>query len=339
MFEAITPMSEVISVVHTKGGAGKSSLTTNLAFALSCLLYRVLVIDLDRQGGQSVGFGISGLRRNALGQQLDVGSVLRGEADIRDAVVTDVYPGLDVLPAEEGSLIAAERALGRMGIDGQVRLHEILHGARESISSDAPGWDIVLIDTPGRHTDIVGVALTASTGVLIPAIPESGPVAELSTVFRHVAEMQAVLGTLDIYGVVKMRIGGNSKYRFLAEEQTKEIATSFGVPVFRNKVPEDARFGESHLAREPIGVYSSTSRSALAFRCVADELASRRGWPRPGAAPMFPESWLRASVGPNGRTLPPTPAVAGAPGANEAISSVLAGEASAGRIDEELARV
>jgi chromosome partitioning protein len=339
MSQAMVPMSEVVSVVHTKGGAGKSSLTTNLAFALSCLLYRVLVIDLDRQGGQSVGFGISGLRRKAAGQQLDVGSVLRGEAGIRDAIVTDVYPGLDVLPAEEGSLIAAERELGRMGIDGQVRLHEILHDARLSTSPDRPGWDIVLIDTPGRHTDIVGVALTASTGVLIPAIPESGPVAELSTVFRHIAEMQAVLGTLDIYGVVKMRIGGTSKYRFLAEEQTKEIAQSFGVPVFRNKVPEDARFGESHLAREPIGVYSSTSRSALAFRCIADELASRRGWPRPGAAPTFPESWLQGIDPAKSRTRPPTAAIAGDPGANETISSVSAGDASAGRFPTDLTRV
>ena len=307
MFQAMTPMGEVISVVHTKGGAGKSSLTTNLAFALSCLLYRVLVIDLDRQAGQSVGFGIGGLRESASGHRLDVGSVLRGEADIHDAVVTDVYPGLDVLPAEEGSLIAAERALAAAGIDGQVRLHEILHDARLNASPAAPGWDIVLIDTPGRHTDIVGVALTASTGVLIPAIPESGPVAELATVFRHVGDMQAALGTLDVYGVVKLRIGGNSKYRFLAEEQTKEIASAYGAPVFRNKVPEDARFGESHLAREPIGVYSPSSRSALAFRCIADELVSRRNWPRVGVPSTFSENWRNRANLADARTYPPHP--------------------------------
>jgi hypothetical protein len=110
-------------------------------------------------------------------------------------------------------------------------------------------------------------------------------VAELSTVLQHVADAQAALGDLSIYGVVKLRIGGNSRYRRLAEEQTKEIAARFGAPVFNNKVPEDARFGESHLAREPIGAYSSSARSAIAFRCVAEELVIRRGWELPKGRP------------------------------------------------------
>jgi chromosome partitioning protein len=267
------PIDEVISIVHTKGGAGKSSLTTNLAYALSCLSYRVLVIDLDRQTGQSIGFGIPAVATDSFGRPLDVGAVLRGEVELADAVVRDVYPGLDVLPAEEKSLVEAERMLTSQGIDGQIRLYEVLHGS-------SMRWDIVLIDTPGRQTEIVGVALAASSGVLIPAIPEGGPVAELSTILNHVLDAKQLIGQLEIYGIIRMRVGGNSRYRKLAEDQTKEIAAAFEVPVFRNKVPEDARFGESHLVREPIGAYSAAARSAVAYRCIADELITSRGWAR-----------------------------------------------------------
>jgi chromosome partitioning protein len=266
------PLDEVISVLHTKGGAGKSSLTTNVAFELARLGYKVLVIDLDRQTGQSVGFGLGSVTFNNRGPGADIGAVLRGAVPLADAIIEDIYPNVDLLPAEERSLIEAEHELAGLGPEGTVRLFEILHESKKR-------WDVVLIDTPGRKTDILEVALAASTGVLIPAIPEGGPVSELSSVLRHVAKAKELYGSVDVYGIVRMRVGGNSRYRRLAEEQTKEVAAAFGVPVLKNKVPEDAKFGEAHLAREPIGAYAESARSAVAYKFIAAELVALRGWP------------------------------------------------------------
>jgi hypothetical protein len=147
---------------------------------------------------------------------------------------------------------------------------------------------MVLIDTPGRKTGILEVALAASTGVLIPAIPEGGPVSELTSVLRHVASAREMYGAVEVYGIVRMRVGGNTRYRRLAEEQTKEVAAGFGAPVLKNKVPEDAKFGEAHLAREPIGAYAESARSAIAYRFLADELVALRGWPARLDAPVPP---------------------------------------------------
>ena len=266
------PLDEVISILHTKGGAGKSSLTTNVAFELARLGYKILVLDLDRQTGQSVGFGLGSVTFTDRGPGADIGAVLRGELPLTEAIIENIYPGLDFLPAEETSLIQAERDLAELGPEGTVRLFEILHGSQKR-------WDVVLIDTPGRKTDILEVALAASTGVLIPAIPEGGPVSELSSVLRHVARAREVYGSVDVYGIVRMRVGGNSRYRRVAEEQTKEVAAGFGAPVLKNKVPEDAKFGEAHLAREPIGAYAESARSAIAYRFIAAELVALRGWP------------------------------------------------------------
>jgi chromosome partitioning protein len=279
------PLEEVISVLHTKGGAGKSSLTTNMAYSLSILGYRVLVIDLDRQTGQSVGFGLGSVTFSDREAGADIGAVLRGELPLAAAVIENIYPGLDFLPAEEASLIEAERVLAELGPEGTVRLFEVLHGSEKR-------WDVVLIDTPGRKTGILEVALAASTGVLIPAIPEGGPVSELTSVLRHVATAREMYGAVEVYGIVRMRVGGNTRYRRLAEEQTKEVAAEFGVPVLKNKVPEDAKFGEAHLAREPIGAYAESARSAIAYRYLADELVALRDWPiRPTstAIPISPD--------------------------------------------------
>lgn len=274
------PLDEVISVLHTKGGAGKSSLTTNVAFELARLGYKILVIDLDRQTGQSVGFGLGSVTFTNRAPGSDIGAVLRGDLPLSEAIIEDIYPGLDLLPADEASLMQAEHELTDLGPEGTVRLFEILHESKKR-------WDVVFIDTPGRKTDILEVALAASTGVLIPAIPEGGPVSELSSVLRHVAKAKELYGSVDVYGIVRMRVGGNSRYRRLAEEQTKEIAAGFGAPVLKNKVPEDAKFGEAHLAREPIGAYAESARSAIAYKFIAAELVALRGWPeRTGENPV-----------------------------------------------------
>jgi cellulose biosynthesis protein BcsQ len=82
-----------------------------------------------------------------------------------------------------------------------------------------------------------------------------------------------------VYGILRLRVWGNSVYRRVAEEQIRTIADERGVPLFRNKVPEDAKFGEAHLVGMPVGAYHPVARSATAFRHAAYELIQRRGWP------------------------------------------------------------
>jgi chromosome partitioning protein len=294
------PLDEVISVLHTKGGAGKSSLTTNVAFELARLGYRILVIDLDRQTGQSVGFGLGSVTFTDRQPGSDIGAVLRRELPLGDAIIENIYPGLDLLPADETSLIRAEHQLTELGPEGTVRLFEILHESEKR-------WDVVFIDTPGRKTDILEVALAASTGVLVPAIPEGGPVSELSSVLRHVAKAKDLYGSVEVYGIVRMRVGGNSRYRRLAEEQTKEVASAFGAPVFKNKVPEDAKFGEAHLAREPIGAYAESARSAIAYKFIAAELVTLRGWPSPHADKLANPQYDHALAAPKFTNPTPQP--------------------------------
>ena len=124
----------------------------------------------------------------------------------------------------------------------------------------------MLIDTPGRQTGIVGVALAASTGVLVAAVPEGGPVAELATLLNQIRAAQALNEGLGLYEIVRMRIGGTSGYRRLAEEQTIEIARrsrrrSFGrrcprTPDSANHISPESRSAATrrpHAPQSPTG--------------------------------------------------------------------------------------
>ena len=264
------PLGEVITVAHTKGGTGKTSLTFNLAYAMSTCGARVLVIDLDQQTGQSVFLGDAASRGSPDdGEVVDVGAVLLGHAKLDDALVRDVHPNLDVLPADEVSMGQAGRQLTDPWVRG--RLAELLDTARDE-------WDIVFVDTPGHQSAVVTAALSGSSGVIVPMVPEAGPVTELPTILNTIRTVADSNGRLEVYGIVKMRVWGNSLYRRVAEEEIREIAERNEVPLFRNKIPEDAKFGEAHLVGLPVGAYHYGARSATAYRHVAYELIQRRGW-------------------------------------------------------------
>jgi chromosome partitioning protein len=266
----LAPLGEVVTVAHSKGGAGKTSLTFNLAYALSTCGARVLVIDLDQQTGQSVFLGDTAQRRSGrTDEAVDIGAVLMGRASFEDAVVHDVHPNLDVLPADGPSMGNAGRQLTDPWV--RSRLIDVLEAARAK-------WDIALVDTPGHHSAVVTAALSGSSGAIVPMVPEAGPVNELPKILETIRRAGEGTGRPEVYGIIKMRVWGNSSYRRLAEDEIRVTADRFEVPLFRNKIPEDAKFGEAHLVGLPVGAYMHTARSATAYRHVAYELIQRRGW-------------------------------------------------------------
>jgi chromosome partitioning protein len=264
------PLGEVVTIAHTKGGAGKTSLTFNLAYALSTCGARVLVIDLDQQTGQSVFLGESARRRLETNHEVaDVGAVLLGRAAFEDALVREVHPNLDVLPADEESMGHAARQLSDPWV--RSRLIDVLDAARAD-------WDITLVDTPGHHSAVVTAALGGSSGAIVPMVPEAGPVNELPTILNTIRKTTDANGRPEVYGIIKMRVWGNSAYRRRAEDAIRVVADRYEVPLFRNKIPEDAKFGEAHLVGLPVGAYLNSARSATAYRHVAYELIQRRSW-------------------------------------------------------------
>jgi chromosome partitioning protein len=227
---------------------------------------RVLIVDLDTQMGQSTFLDEAPVD----GADVDAGAVLMGRCDPDKAVRLDIYPNLDVMPADELSVNEAWLQLG--SDDGRARLNSFFDHVRRH-------WDVAMIDTPGHQSPSLGAVLGASDGVLVPMPPEAGPVTELPTILTAVADSANEFGRPEVYGVVKTRVWGNSIYRRVAEDQIRTIAEEFGAPVFRNKVPEDAKFGEAHLVGMPVGAYHPRARSAVAYRYIAYELIGRRGWP------------------------------------------------------------
>lgn len=168
---------QVIAVTTFKGGSGKTTSTAHLAQALNLRGYRVLVCDLDPQASLSSMFGLR--PELELDESITLYDAIRYDepVPIRDIIQDTYFHNLDIAP---GGLILSEYETEtphamRQGITPPFYLR--LSAALDQVSND---YDIVLIDCPPQLGFLTMSALVASTGILIPVIPNMIDVASLS---------------------------------------------------------------------------------------------------------------------------------------------------------------
>lgn len=168
---------QIIAVTTFKGGSGKTTSTAHLAQALNLRGYRVLVCDLDPQASLSSMFGLR--PELELDESVTLYDAIRYDepVPIRDIIQKTYFHNLDIAP---GGLILSEYETEtpyamRQGITPPFYLR--LSAALDQVSND---YDVVLIDCPPQLGFLTMSALVASTGILIPVIPNMIDVASLS---------------------------------------------------------------------------------------------------------------------------------------------------------------
>jgi chromosome partitioning protein len=253
--EILLPL--VISIANQKGGVGKTTTAVNLGAALAELDYRVLVIDLDPQGNATTGMGIS--HRNVEGSIYDV---IMNDAPIDDCTEPTSVKNLFVVPATidlAGAEIELVPAFSR-----ELKL-------RRALAQIAGSYDFTLIDCPPSLGLLTVNGLAASDDVIVPIQCEYYALEGLGQLLRNVALVKSNLNpALDVRGIVLTMYDARTK---LAEQVEREVRAHFGSKVYRTVVPRTVRISEAPSFGQPVTVFDSTSRGALAYRELAKEVS------------------------------------------------------------------
>jgi len=149
---------QVISIISTKGGVGKTTTAANLGGLLVDAGLRVLLLDLDVQPTLSSYYA---LEHHAPGGIYEL--LAFNERRMEEVVSRTVIPKLDLILSNNhrGEL----NTLLLHAADGRLRLRHLL-------PTLTPHYDLMLIDTQGARSVLLEMAVLASDLALSPITPE-----------------------------------------------------------------------------------------------------------------------------------------------------------------------
>ena len=251
--------TRIIAVSNQKGGVAKTTSTLNLAAGIGKAGKKVLVIDLDPQGGCAVSLGITTDSLNKT-----VYNVLMDEDVGFNSIIMNTRHGFFLAPSNI-DLAGAEVELKQ-----QLASEQVLKRKIDEIKDD---YDYILLDCPPSLGMLTINALTAANELLIPMSMEYLALRGLEMLAKTVSKIRAVtnpeLAYLGILATKYDKRTLNSKEVFDALQKTSQEA---GIKMFNAYITSSVRFAESPTLKMPLILSEPDHEGSKGYSAVVEEI-------------------------------------------------------------------
>jgi chromosome partitioning protein len=219
------PIDRSIMLFNGKGGVGKSSIAANLAGLVALGGWKVLVVDLDKQGNLARDFG-------CMDRSDDGEAVLRAAVSGTTlAPVKEVRPNLDFIPGGSKLRKAVE-----------MLPHNDLTWLDRSLAPIAVDYDLVVIDSPPGIWQLQDAAAGVAGFVLIPTRVDDASIDGLAEVADELTMIRKGHNpNITVLGVVLTLVGARHvrvirKARELLAGLLSDLGVKVYGPVIRESV-------------------------------------------------------------------------------------------------------
>lgn len=251
-------MATVIAVTNQKGGVGKTTSAVNVAYYLSKMGHKTLLIDLDPQGNATSGLGID---KQALESTMS-------EAMTESKLLQDV-----ILPTDHKKLFLAPATPHLANSEVELAQANRRFTRLKNAIGTLNGYDYVIIDCPPSLSLLTVNGLIAARYVLLPVQAEFYALEGLGQLLETIKLVRKGMNpTLDLVGVLPTMVDGRTT---LSGQVHEEIKKHFPGKVFSTTIPRNIRLAEAPSHGLPVGAYDKFSKGARAYKAVTKELVSR----------------------------------------------------------------
>ena len=251
-------MTEIVAIVNQKGGVGKTTTAWNLGVVLTQQGYRVLLIDLDAQGGLTAFLGLDPYQSERSSY-----SLLMFEQVSLTRTMHMFGSGLALVP---GSIDLATAAV-KMTQEEQPldRLRRVLRSSRVK-------FDYVFIDTPPTLDVITATSLIAASGVIIPTQTHYLALLGIRNILDTMTRIHQFRNPdLRLLGALATMYDPKAAH---AQSILAEMHAVLPGRVFQTVIPYDPQVVDAPHSGKSLMEYAPTSPAALAYRALAGELTS-----------------------------------------------------------------
>ena len=246
-------VKKLIGVISGKGGVGKSTLSVNLAIALSRMGKRVIILDAD--------FGLANVEvMLGIRPQHNLADLMFRGKELKD-IITEGPEGVGFISGGSGI-----QELSRLTRDQVIYLVQKLYELDELA-------DIILVDTGAGIADTVLEFVSASNEVLVVATPEPTSITDAYALLKTLNRKSDFVKENTSIRMVANRIKDAEEGENLHQKLSVVVEKFLNIKVeYLGGILNDANCQKAVMQQDPVMLSFPNSNTASAIQKIAAKL-------------------------------------------------------------------